>query len=188
MLFRSLGGLANASVLTTNDGKDRGLRMHYYEGADRSNFLGWQNSSGNLIYLQAAVESSSNVFTGTYGSVQFGQLKLSNVNASTSQTSGALQVVVGVGVQGRITANNVVVDKNLTASGEEAIITFAPTNTGYVTINPATKGSMDNMAIGQATPVEATVTTLTAITQVRFNGSGNITMQPAGNININPST
>jgi hypothetical protein len=183
-----LGGLANASVLTSNDGKDRGLRMHYYEGADRSTFLGWQNSTGNLIYYQQAVESSGNVFTGIYGSVQFGQLKLSNVNTSTSQTTGALQVVGGIGTQGRLTANNAVVDNNLTASGTDAVITFSPTGAGYVTIAPATKGSIDNMAIGQSTPVEATITTLTVTTQVRMNGSGNITMQPAGNININPTS
>jgi hypothetical protein len=182
-----LGGTANAAVLTSNDGKDRGFRMHYYEGADRSTFLGWQNSTGNLIYLQSAVESAGNVFSGTYGSVQFGQLKLSNVNPSTSQTTGALQVVGGIGTQGRLTANNAVVDNNLTASGTDAIITFSPTGAGYVTIAPATKGSIDNMAIGQATPVEATITNLVVTNNTTMNGSGNIRMQPSGPIQIGPT-
>lgn len=182
-----LGGTANAAVLTSNDGKDRGFRMHYYDGADRSTFLGWQNSTGNLIYLQSAVESAGNVFSGTYGSVQFGQLKLSNVNPSTSQTTGALQVVGGIGTQGRLTANNAVVDNNLTASGTDAVITFSPTGAGYVTIAPATKGSIDNMAIGQATPVEATITNLVVTTNTTMNGSGNIRMQPSGPIQIGPT-
>jgi hypothetical protein len=183
-----LGGLANASVLTSNDGKDRGLRMHYYEAADRSTFLGWQNSTGNLIYMQAAVESSGNVFTGTYGSVQFGQLKLSNVNASTSQTTGALQVVGGIGTQGRLTANNVVVDNNLTASGTDAIVTFTPAGAGYVTINPATTGTINNMTIGGSTPVDATFVNATVTNTMTITGSGNVVMAPAGNLRLQPST
>jgi hypothetical protein len=183
-----LGGLANASVLTTNDGKDRGLRMHYYEAADRSTFLGWQNSTGNLVYYQQAVESSGNVFTGTYGSVQFGQLKLSNVNPSTSQTTGALQVVGGIGTQGRLTANNAVVDNNLTASGTGAIVTFAPVGSGYVTINPATTGSIDNMTIGGSTPVDATFVNVTVTNTMTITGSGNVVMAPAGNLRLNPTT
>jgi hypothetical protein len=183
-----MGGLANASVLTTNDGKDRGLRMHYYEAADRSTFLGWQNSTGNLVYYQQAVESSGNVFTGTYGSVQFGQLKLSNVNASTSQTTGALQVVGGIGTQGRLTANNVVVDNNLTASGTDAIVTFTPAGAGYVTINPATTGTINNMTIGGSTPVDATFVNVTIQNTMTIAGSGNVAFAPAGNLIFNPAT
>jgi hypothetical protein len=183
-----MGGLANASVLTTNDGKDRGLRMHYYEGADRSVFLGWQNTTSNLVYLQAAVESAGNVFTGIYGSVQFGQLKLSNVNPSTSQTTGALQVVGGIGTQGRLTANNAVVDNNLTASGTNALITFAPAGSGYVTINPATTGTIDNMTIGGSTPVDATFVNVTVTNTMTITGSGNVVMAPAGNLRLNPTT
>lgn len=183
-----LGGSANASVLTTNDGKDRGLRMHYYEGADRSNFLGWQNTTSNLVYLQRAVESAGNVFSGTYGSVQFGQLKLSNVNPSTSQTTGALQVVGGVGIEGRLTANNAVIDNNLTASGSGAIITFAPSGSGYVTINPATTGTIDNMIIGGSTPVPATVTNLTITNTLTILGSGSGNISPSGNLILNPAS
>ena len=181
-----LGGSANASVLTTNDGKDRGLRMHYYEGADRSNFLGWQNTTSNLVYLQRAVESSGNVFSGIYGSVQFGQLKLSNVNPSTSQTTGALQVVGGVGIEGRLTANNAVIDNNLTASGSGAIITFAPSGSGYVTINPATTGTIDNMTIGGSTPVQATFTNVIITNTLTISGSGSGNISPSGNLILQP--
>lgn len=182
-----LGGTANAAALSSNDGKDRGLRLHYYTNADRSNFLGWQNSTGNLVYLQNAVESASNVFTGIYGSVQFGQMKLSNTNPSTSQTTGALQVVGGVGVEGRITANNAVVDNNLTASGTDAIITFAPTAGGYVTINPQTTGTIDNMIIGGSTPVRATFTNVTITDTLTISGSGSGNISPSGNLVLNPT-
>jgi hypothetical protein len=182
-----LGGTANAAALSSNDGKDRGLRLHYYTNADRSNFLGWQNSTGNLVYLQNAVESASNVFTGTFGSVQFGQMKLSNTNPSTSQTTGALQVVGGVGIEGRLTANSAVVDNNLTASGTDAIITFAPAANGYVTINPATTGTIDNMIIGASTPVRATFTNVTITDTLTISGSGSGNISPSGNLVLNPT-
>jgi acyl dehydratase len=181
-----LGLSANAGGLTTNDGKDRGLRLHYYTNADRSNFLGWQNSTGNLVYLQNAIESGANVFTGTYGSVQFGQMKLSNTNPSTSQTSGALQVVGGVGIEGRLTANNAVIDNNLTASGSGAIITFAPTGSGYVTINPETTGTIDNMTIGGSTPVQATFTNVIITNTLTISGSGSGNISPSGNLILQP--
>lgn len=183
-----LGLAANAGVLTTNDGKDRGLAMHYYLGADREAFLGFQNSTGNLVYLNGAQESGANVYSGSYGSVHFGQLRLSNTTPSTSQTTGALWVQGGVGVEGRITANNVVVDKNLTASGAEAIVTFAPTGTGYVTINPQTTGTIDNMIIGGSTPVPATVTNLTVTNTLTILGSGSGNISPSGNLILNPAS
>ncbi len=182
-----LGLAANAGVLTTNDGKDRGLAMHYYLGADREAFLGFQNSTGNLVYINGAQESGANVYSGSYGSVHFGQLRLSNTTPSTSQTTGALWVQGGVGVEGRITANNVVIDKNLTASGAEAIISFAPTGTGYVTINPQTTGTIDNMIIGSSTPVPATFTNVTITNTLTISGSGSGNISPAGNLILNPA-
>ena len=181
-----LGIGANASALTSDDGKDRGLRMHYYQNADRSAFLGYQSATGNLVYYTAATESSGNVFSGTYGSVQFGQLKLSNAVASTSQITGTMVVAGGIGLQGRLTANNAVVDNNLTASGQDAIITFSPVGAGYVTIAPATSGTMDNMTIGSATPKPATITNLIATGFATMNGSGTVSLQPALNVVINP--
>ena len=182
-----LGVTANAGPLSVNDGKDRGLAMHYYLGADREAFLGFQNSTGNLVYINGAQESGANVFSGSYGSVHFGQLRLSNTTPSVSQTTGALWVQGGVGVEGRITANNVVVDKNLTASGAEAIVTFAPTGTGYVTINPQTTGTIDNMIIGGSTPVPATVTNLTVTNSLTILGSGSGNISPSGNLILNPA-
>ena len=181
-----LGVSANADVLTTNDGKDRGLAMHYYLGADREAFLGFQNSTGNLVYLNGAIESGANVYSGSYGSVHFGQLRLSNTTPSSSQTTGALWVQGGVGVEGRITANNAVVDNNLTASGTDAIITFAPTANGYVTINPQTTGTIDNMIIGGSTPVPATFTNLTVTNTITILGSGSGNISPSGNLILNP--
>ncbi len=60
----------------------------------------------------------------------------------------------------------------LTATGAVALspasanVVLSPTGTGVVTVNPATAGTMDNVALGQTVPRAASVTTLKAtITQ-----------------------
>jgi hypothetical protein len=143
--------------------------------------------------MDSVTESTANVITGTYGNVQFGSLWLSNTTVSGSQTSGALVVKGGIGAGALSYLNSLTVDNNLTASGSGALITFSPTGGGYVTINPATAGSMDNMAIGGSTPKAGSFTTLTA-TQNNFNvtlsptGSGTVAISPAGALTINPAT
>jgi hypothetical protein len=90
---------ANLNPLTTDDGRDIGIRFHYYKGLDTHAFLGWENTTQTLVYYQRATETDSNV-SGTFGNVQFGSLLLSNTTASGSTTSGALQVRGGVGISG----------------------------------------------------------------------------------------
>lgn len=89
----------NLATWASDDGKDIGLRMHYYKGSDNLAFLGWENTTQTLQYLQSATETNSNV-SGTFGNVQFGSLTLSNATASTNTTSGALIVSGGAGIAG----------------------------------------------------------------------------------------
>jgi hypothetical protein len=91
----------NLAAWASDDGKDIGLRMHYYKGADTIAFLGWENTTQTLQYLQSATETNSNV-SGTFGNVQFGSLTLSNATSSTNTTSGALIVSGGAGVGGEL--------------------------------------------------------------------------------------
>jgi hypothetical protein len=92
---------SNLAVLTTDDGRDIGLRFHYYKGSDAHAFLGWENDVETLIYLQRSSELNSNI-TGTPGNVKFGSLLLSNTTSSTSATAGALQVSGGAGISGNV--------------------------------------------------------------------------------------
>jgi hypothetical protein len=91
--------------LVSDDGRDIGVRFHYYKGADDHAFLGWENEHQTLIYLQRSDEVDSNI-TGTFGNVQFGSLLLSNTTPSSSTTTGALVVRGGVGVAGSLFINN----------------------------------------------------------------------------------
>lgn len=89
--------------LTTDDGADIGIKMHYYKSGDKAAFLGWQNSTGYLEWYDSGSDVG-NVFTGTtQGTIKTGQLILSNTTATTSTTTGALTVAGGIGVAGNIT-------------------------------------------------------------------------------------
>lgn len=95
----------NNDPLTVNDGYDRGIVMNYYITDDNHAFLGWQNSTGDLVYITNVQPNVSNVYNPfeavpgyVYGRAHFGSQYLSNTTVSTNTTTGALIVAGGVGI------------------------------------------------------------------------------------------
>lgn len=188
-----LHSFANLAPLTVDDGRDIGIRFNYYKDSDKDAFLGWSNDNSFLEYYVLGTETNG-VFSGTLGTIKMGELWATNTTASTSQTTGALRVDGGAGIGGRLTANNAVIDNNLTASGTDAIVTFSPTGAGYVTINPSTEGTINTMSIGQTTPANGTFTNLVvsgsttpAGINTTLSGSGYVYIQPTGTVIVNPT-
>ena len=71
---------ANLAPLTSNDGRDIGLKMHYYDTQDSHAFLGRANDTGYLEWYNRGIEGSGNVFQGNaYGTIKTGELVLSNI-------------------------------------------------------------------------------------------------------------
>lgn len=90
---------ANLAPLTTNDGRDIGVKMHYYDTQDSHAFLGRSNNTGYLEWYDRGIEGFGNVFQGnTYGTFKAGGALLVNTTPSTSTTTGTLVVTGGVGV------------------------------------------------------------------------------------------
>jgi len=99
----------SATPLILDDGKDIGLEWQYYDGIEKRGFLGWQNTTGSLVYLDDITDTSNVITAGTFGNVQFGQLLLSNTTTTTSNTTGALRVAGGISTLGNLyVAGNVV--------------------------------------------------------------------------------
>jgi len=111
------------TTLTLNDGKDIGTQWQYYTDIEKKGFLGWQNSSESLVYLDNITEDAGNVITGTPGNVQFGSLLLSNTTSSNSSTTGALVVGGGLGVGGNINVSGNIVGNTVT-TGNLAVLGF----------------------------------------------------------------
>ena len=155
----------NLAAWASDDGKDIGLRMHYYNGVDSLAFLGLENTSKTLQFLINATETSSNV-TGTFGNAQLGSLTLSNSTVSSSTTTGALVVAGGAGISGAVYAGsiqNTPIGSTTASTGAFTTGTFSSTLgvTGATTLTTATTGGLQAVAIGNVTPGTGAFTTLT---------------------------
>lgn len=85
---------------TLDDGKDVGLRFHYYaSGANQNGALVLANDTKYLEWYNTGAESTTGTFTATtYGTFKTGNIIVaSDTNATTTQ-SGSLQVIGGIGV------------------------------------------------------------------------------------------
>jgi hypothetical protein len=143
----NLHTFANLAPLTSDDGRDIGLAMHYYKGADGIAFVGWANDSGYLEYYAAGSEVG-NVFVGSaYGTVKAGEFVSVNNTPSTSTTTGAIRVTGGVGVQGNIFAGAIYTDvykfANSTPILDNVYASITGANAAIVTANTGLKSYVD---------------------------------------------
>ena len=193
----------SATPLVTDDAKDIGLEWQYYEGAERKGFLGWQNSSGSLVYLDDITDSANIITAGTPGNVQFGSLLLSNTTSSTSNVTGALKVSGGASVAGNLyVAGNVVSTfaniGNLAVTGYHVgDMNFAGTDTIYINGSPVQTAAQafDGGTIGLATIFNDTTQSTSAVTgAVTVKGgigaagniwAGNLQSNIGGNVRAN---
>jgi fibronectin-binding autotransporter adhesin len=92
------GGVQN--LWNVDDGKDIGLRFHYYANSTDTNAaLVLDNSSKELHWYSSGAESLVGDFaTASFGIFKTGIVALTTVTNSTNATSGALQVAGGIGV------------------------------------------------------------------------------------------
>ena len=94
-------------ALLTGTAFDSGLKTHYWTGlADASAFFGRTSVAGNFEYFATVSGETGNVISGTYGTIKSGALILANSTASSSTTTGALQVTGGAGIAGAVYAGS----------------------------------------------------------------------------------
>lgn len=93
---------SDLAPLTSDDGADIGIKVHYFKTTDKAAFLGWQNSTGYLEWYDSGSDTG-NVFTGTtQGTIKTGEYIASNSTAATSSTTGAIRSVGGISTQGNL--------------------------------------------------------------------------------------
>ena len=167
----------SGTPLVVNDNTDIGLEWQYYEGAEKKAFLGWQNSTGSLVYLDDITESVGNIITaGTPGNVKIGSLTIANTTAATSNTTGALQVVGGISslgnlyVQGNVVSNRVTAG-NVSFAWHEGILNFSGTDTIYINGSPVQTAAQSFQ--GGAVNLSTTFLSLTNSTST---GTGAVTI------------
>lgn len=180
----SLGTGPNGDPLTSNDGKDRGsLFVHYDTGAAAQQFafVGWKNSTGNII-LAGNVTNTDEIITV----VDWGNVELGNVSAVGTATAN-LVAANTANITGNITAANVTANVLLT--------TVAANVTGTATIAnvQATTGRVGNYRFNGDTLTTANLAAgPTIITNVdgnaydlRINSGYNLTLTSVNDIVAN---
>ena len=95
--------LPGGGNLTVDDGRDVGVRFHYYKASNDNAFLGWDNTTGYLEWYASGVSETANVtITGEYGTFKTGNITLVSTTQSGNVNSGALQVDGGAGINGNL--------------------------------------------------------------------------------------
>jgi hypothetical protein len=164
-VWSSLGGVSSTSGTTY-------IGAEAYPGAGDNTLYFYANG-----VLQATINPTQADFKNL--------LHVSDVTNSVSTITGSITTAGGVGIAKNLyvgananIAGTLTSSSDITFNGANAAISFAPTGTGSVTINPAALGSINNMSVGATTASTGRFTTLTATTSATFSPSGTVTINP----------
>jgi hypothetical protein len=119
-----MGTGPNGAPLTTDDGMDRGIYMEWYKTGLGNSWIGWENSSGNLVAAVDVNFSGNNVVNvNAYGTFQAGNIYAQSALVDGNVTGGNL-ITAGLGsfgttvsVTGNITSGNVISNAQVVATG-----------------------------------------------------------------------
>jgi len=117
-----LGTGPNGAPLTTDDGLDRGIFMEYYTTGLGNAFMGWDNSSGNIVIAADAYFTANDVVgINSYGTLEAGNLYIQSAVSTGNITGGNLNTGGQVVATGNVTGGN--------------IVTAGVTDTGTLTVS-----------------------------------------------------
>ena len=165
-----VGRGADNAALESDDAKDRGMSMYYYEGSEKIAFMGFDTTNNDFRYYSDA-SITGEVVSGTLGPAVFGKVTADNIDIDAStitsnNTNGALNLAAnGTGKVTVPTGNELVVtdlddtavifsnsgeltsDTNFTWDGSTLAVTGAATFsttlgvTGTATVGTLTDGT-----------------------------------------------
>jgi hypothetical protein len=151
----SIGRGANNAPLISNDSKDRGEQLYYYDTSEKSAFIGYLNGSGKLVAATATTITNELVTINTYGSFVVGQLEGATVSVTGNITGG--NVVGGANVNATThTGSTVSVSGSI--NGGNVISAGVISGTGNITGGNVTTAGLTSTASLSVTGNTATVT------------------------------
>jgi hypothetical protein len=180
-----------AQPWTGDDGKDIGIRFHYYTTSDQNAALVMAHDSRYLELYNAGSEGNT-TFTGTsYGTMKMGGLILSNTTVATGPSTGALQVSGGASVAGNLwVSGNLQGQTNISTTGNGTFGALQSNGTvnigGVATIasfNANTTGTVGSTFVVGGT---ATVNALNVNNAITVSGNTTVNnIYPSANSNAN---
>ncbi len=174
-----LGTGPNGAPLTVDDGMDRGVYMEYYTTGLGNAFIGWENSSGNLLAATSVNFSGNNVVNVLeYGTLQAGNLYIQSAVSTGNVSGGNLSTAGQVVATGNVTGGNINTTGNVNSdqgyfTGNVTVVgTF--TSTSNIVAN--TSGIFYGDAVTGNAAIYAGLPTFTPL-------GSNVVAQFTGNVN-----
>jgi len=173
------GGVDSAWV--ADDGKDIGLRFHYYSGSDKNAALVLANDTHYLEWYDAGAEGTNTFSGASYGTFKTGQIKLVATTSATNTGTGALTVEGGVGIAGDVWIGGVLHANSIVAPADISATVTTATNLKY--------GGLGQIPIQNGVGSTTFISSGTTDTILKWTGStatwqslGSITAGSASNI------
>lgn len=165
----TIGVGANGQPLVTNDGKDRGVAMDYYNtglSQQQTAFVGYENSSSGNIILASNVTIANEIVTVIdWGTVQGGNAYFGNALIDGVATIGTLDID-SLSVPGNVIAGNLISNAAITAG---TTISAVGNITGGNVITTTVIASTITTSSGD-------LTLNSSSGQLQWDGTGNIVM------------
>ena len=130
--------LGGDTAPASDDNKDRGIEFRYHDGtAARLGFFGYDDSTGLFTFLTTAANNSE-VFSGTKGGLDIGNIKLSgSIKSYDGLTPAAGQILVGHSAQGDMQLATITAGSGIVVTNGDGAIAIgaesaSATNAGIV--------------------------------------------------------
>lgn len=118
----------------TDDGKDIGIRIHYYDTTDTNAAFVFANDTKKFEFYKSGAEGTSTFTSGVYAGLVAGNLKLNDTTATSNTYTGALVVSGGVGIGG-----NIIVGGNITVGAVTTDTTVSAITSNNLNLSSYTK-------------------------------------------------
>jgi hypothetical protein len=187
-----VGRGANNTALVSNDLKDRGQQLFYYSTAEKSAFIGYDQSAGKLIAAQEVGITNEVVTVSSYGTFLVGALEGTTVSVTGNITGGNIlgganvnattHTGTTVSVSGNITGGNILGGANVNATTHTGTTVSVSGNITGGNLNAAGLSLSGNVvsAINASSSIAAG-TTISAVGNIT---GGNV----LGGANVNATT
>jgi len=188
-----LGGGPNGAPLTTNDGKERGLVLHTYDGAAIDRFIGWMNANSEFALVSNANITNNSVTINSLGALRAGNAVFGNTVTANyfigngSQLTGITAVSAASVANGSSNVNIPTANGNvlISVAGNANVVTVTGTGvnvagslnaTGNITAgNISTSGSGGNISGANYVIANYFTGTLTTAAQPNITSVGTLT-------------
>ena len=176
----SLGGVEGPLV---DDGKDRGIEFKWNEsGSTKTGFFGYKNALSRFVFIQSGVNIDE-VYSGSYGNVQFGNGYFNNLDVSGGTISN-VKVISGGDMSIVSSSNNLSLSSGSINLPTNSSVNFGSTSNG---ISNSSSGPLNISSLTNVNFSMGSNKSITIPDTVYLNMGSSSLVNTGGNLQISSS-